>query len=185
LGLAEPLLLVRTPVSPADVIVVLGGDGTRRGNWAAKLYRERVAPRILVTGDGDCIEIRDLLESAGVPPPAIMVECKSGNTWENASFSGPLLLALGVRRAVLVTSWWHTRRALACFQRAVPQVQWMSAPVERVMSIWQLAQDDDGVKIAEEYLKIGWYAWRHNFVPPLVEIVPHRVAAVQSRSRAL
>ena len=34
----------------------------------------------------------------------------------------PLLKKLGVRRAVIVTSRFHTRRALATFQRRIPEV---------------------------------------------------------------
>jgi uncharacterized SAM-binding protein YcdF (DUF218 family) len=154
---AEPLLVVRTAHAVADVIVVPGGDGPRRAQRAAEFYRSGVAPRILVTGEGDCNEVRDLLIAGHVSRTAITVECVSRNTWENARFSARILAEMRARRAVLVTSWFHTRRALACFKMAVPGVQWTSAPVERDMSAWVLARHEEGLRVAQEYLKIGWY----------------------------
>jgi uncharacterized SAM-binding protein YcdF (DUF218 family) len=157
LAAAEPLLVVRTAHAVADVIVVPAGDGPRRAQRAAEFYRSGVAPRILVTGEGDCNEVRDLLIVGHVPRTAITVECVSRNTWENARFSGRILADMGARRAVLVTSWFHTRRALACFKMAAPGVRWMSAPVERDMSAWVLTRHEEGVRVAQEYLKMGWY----------------------------
>jgi uncharacterized SAM-binding protein YcdF (DUF218 family) len=158
---AEPLLTVRTPVEAADVIVVLGGDGPRRAWRAAEIYRTGVAPRVLVTGAGDCAGIRDLMVQAGVPAGSIELECASHTTWENAVFSTPLLAAMDARRAILVTSWFHTRRALATFALVMPQIDWMSAPVEPSGSIWQILGGDDGPAVAKEYAKIGWYSVRY------------------------
>jgi uncharacterized SAM-binding protein YcdF (DUF218 family) len=162
LAAAEPLLLVRTALATADVIVVLGGDGPRRAARAAALYRNGAAPRILVTADGDCNDVRNEMVAAGVPPNAIIIECASRNTWENAQFSAPILAEIGVRRAILVTSWFHTRRALPCFRSAAPRVRWISAPVERDKSVWELVQHAHGVQIAQEYLKIGWYMMHYD-----------------------
>jgi uncharacterized SAM-binding protein YcdF (DUF218 family) len=158
---AEPLLLVRTSVEPADVIVVLGGDGPDRARQAARLYRKGAAPRVLVTGIGDCESIRRYMVDSGVPRDVIQVECASRSTWENAVFSAPLLAAMGARRAILVTTWFHTRRALACFRQVVPQLEWMSAPVERGQSYRQMLRSHRGVSVLEEYVKIGWYSLRY------------------------
>lgn len=160
--LAEPLLTVRTAVSPADVIVVLGGDGPRRAAKASALYRAGAAPRVLISGDGDCMHIRRLMMEDGVPAQRITTECESGSTYENALLSTPILLDMGVRRAVLVTSWFHTRRALACFTTTLPRIDWMSAPVERDRSLWDLMTSMDGLQLAKEYVKICWYAFLCN-----------------------
>lgn len=158
---SEPLLLVRTPLEPADVIVVLGGSGPNRAWRAAALYRQGIAPRVLVTGIGDCESIRGHMVDSGVPQEAIQIECAAQNTWENAEFSGPMLTAMGARRAILVTSWYHTRRAIACFRLVLPQLEWMSAPVERSESYRQMIRDDGGLMVLKEYLKIAWYSLRH------------------------
>ena len=139
MAVAEPLLTVHTPVSAADVIVVPGGDGPVRAARAAALYHARAAPRVLVTGSGDCLDIRDLMVAANVPRAEITVECTARDTWENATRSAPLLNGMNARSAILVTNWFHSRRALGCFRAAAPEIVWMSAPVERDKSLLALA----------------------------------------------
>ena len=161
---SEPLLVVRTPLESADVIVVLGGDGPARAWQAAGLYRTGVAPRVLVTGIGDCEDIRTWMVKEGVPRDVIQVECASQNTWENAAFSAPLLAAMDAKRGILVTSWFHTRRALACFRQVSPQIEWMSVPVERGESYRQMLRNHNGIAVLAEYVKIGWYSLRYGVV---------------------
>lgn len=165
LGAAEQLLVVRSPAAAADAIVVLGGDGPRRAAQAAKLYADGIAPRVVVSGDGDCLFIREAMMREGVPDSAISTECESRTTWENAQRTAPILAAMGVERAVLVTSWYHSRRALASFITAVPAVQWMSRPAERQQSLWDLAWEIDGGKIAKEYPKLAGYLIRYGADP--------------------
>ena len=159
---AEPLLVVRTSLEPADVIVVLGGDGPSRARRAAALYRGGAAPKVLVTGIDDCRSIRDYMVDGGVPADAIQIECASRSTWENAVFSAPLLAAMGARSAILVTSWFHTRRALAVFQQVLPEIEWMSAPVERGESYRHMIRNGGGLMVLAEYAKIGWYYLRYD-----------------------
>lgn len=97
-----------------------------------------------------------------MPAAAIAVECASESTIENAAYSAPILRAMGVRSALLVTSWFHTRRALACFQKEAPAIRWMTAPVERGGSLWHLLRDHGAADmVAEEYLKLAYYALRY------------------------
>lgn len=161
---SEPLLLVRSHLEPADVIVVLGGSGPSRAWRAAALYRQGLAPRVLVTGIGDCASIRSHMVEEGVPREVIQIECAAQNTWENAEFSAPILTAMGARRAILVTSWFHSRRALACFRQVLPQLEWMSAPVERGESYRQMIRDDGGRMVLKEYLKLAWYSLRYGVI---------------------
>jgi len=162
---ADPLLAVRSALKPADAIVVLGGDGPRRAARAAALFRDGVAPRILVTGDGDCLSIRDELVRRGVPPPAVEVECLSRNTMENAAFSAPILVRMEARRVVLVTSWFHMRRALACFDAVAPRLALLAAPVEPAGGALDRLADADAPRVAAEYVKLGWYALRYGVLP--------------------
>lgn len=158
---AEPLLLVRTSFEPADVIVVPGGDGPRRAWRAAEIYRAGAAPLVLVTGFGDCGDIRDLMVRDGVPADVIQVECAALSTWENATFSAPLLATMGARRAILVTSWFHSRRALATFRRVMPRLRLISTPAEPTQSFWDVLRSDEGPAVMKEYAKIGWYFVRY------------------------
>lgn len=162
LVLANPLLAIRDPISKADVIVVLGGDGPSRATRAAGLWRMGVAPKVLVSGDGDCYWIREAMIDQGVDRRAITIECQSGTTWENALFSSPILKQMNVRSAVLVTSWYHSRRAMASFETASGDVHWMSVPVEPRQPLEKIAFGPDGIQIVKEYPKTVWYAIRHS-----------------------
>jgi uncharacterized SAM-binding protein YcdF (DUF218 family) len=162
LSAAGPLFEIRTPITPVDVIVVLGGDGPARAAKAARVYRAIASarPQVLVTGDVDCLDIANLMIDAGVPARQISVECASADTWENAKFSRPLLQEMGARSGILVSSWFHMRRALACFQVFSPEIHWGSAPVERRRALWEIALHAEGIEAVKEYLKVAWYAIR-------------------------
>ncbi len=167
---AGSLLVVEDPPAQADVIVVLGGDGPPRALQAAKLWHEGKAPLVLVTGYGDCDFIRDMLMRSGVDVAAISTECLSLSTWENATFTQPILTEMGAKRAILVTSWFHSRRAVKRFRFVMPQIQWISLPAQRTVSLWRLAFDADGVQVFKEYAKALFYDIRSSFVrdmPPV------------------
>ena len=112
----------------ADVIVVLGGGSHDRPEQAAELFKERIAPRILVSGLGDGPIYRRSLIQAGVPSQAIQMEDQSRTTRENAILGVHLLRLQGARRVIIVTSWYHSRRALACFEHYGPEIQFYSCP---------------------------------------------------------
>lgn len=172
-ALADPVLTVRDEPARADVIVVLGGDGPSRAAEAARQFRLGAAPEVLVTGDADCLPIRDLLVTDGVPAAAIALECRSRTTWENALYSAEILRSgggLGLRNGpprsgILVTSWFHSLRALACFGAAMPEILWLSAPTRPQAPWWQIATTHEGVQAAKEYLKLAWYAVRGHIGP--------------------
>ncbi len=159
--IAAGFLLVKKDVPEiADAIVVLGGDGRPRAERAAALWNEGFAPSILVTGYGDCNFIRTSLIGEGVDPAAITTECLSRSTWDNARFSRPVLAGMRVQRAILVTSWFHSRRAVTRFRSFMPGIHWMSVPAERTKTYQELVLDADGVQILKEYVKIVAYDLR-------------------------
>lgn len=107
-------------LAQADVIVVLGGESGQRVIGAAELYHAGVAPRVFVSGQGDCLLIERRLVMAGVPAERIGHECVSGSTMENARMTRGTLAGQQVQSAILVTSWYHTGRALAVFRKVWP-----------------------------------------------------------------
>lgn len=117
------LLFVEVPMEHADAIVVLGGESEGRPGEAARLYRAGVAPLVFVVGTGDAERGRQVLIAGGVPTNKIVLEPRSCSTIQNADFSGPLLKAAGVKRALLVTSRFHTRRALSTFRKRLPGIE--------------------------------------------------------------
>ncbi len=103
-----------------DMQVVLGGNTRERSEVSHALWLRHRTP-ILVTGDGGLI--RNALMQAGVPEGDIIHEPKAGNTWQNAEFSRQQLVVHGVDSVVIVTSWFHTSRALGCFEKQMPDIR--------------------------------------------------------------
>jgi uncharacterized SAM-binding protein YcdF (DUF218 family) len=124
----QRFLCVDSGLAGADLMVVLGGGSHDRPERAAELFKERIAPRILVSGLGDCAIYRRSLIQAGVPSQAIQMEDQSRTTRENAILGVHLLRLQGARRVIIVTSWYHSRRALACFEHYGPEIQFYSCP---------------------------------------------------------
>lgn len=126
----------------ADAIIVLGGctrsahsprpwvEVSEEGDrvlYAAKLYREGKAPKVILSGgriywkgggQAEALDMADLIQTMGVPDSAIILEPESLNTYENAvkvnrilkqqDLNGPLLL---------VTSARHMPRSMAIFEK--------------------------------------------------------------------
>ena len=85
----------------AEAIVLLGGGSHERYERAARLFKDHAAPRIIVSGYGDCEINRYLLINAGVPAKAIALENQSRTTRENAQFTIKLLREQKVKRVIL------------------------------------------------------------------------------------
>ena len=126
--LPQKFLCVDSGPVPADAIVVLGGGSAERPERAAELFKDRAAPRIIVSGLGDCEINRHLLMEDGVPAKAIEMEGQSRTTRENAQLTVKLLRERKLKRVILVTSWYHSRRALACFRHFAPEIEFYSCP---------------------------------------------------------
>lgn len=158
-------LVIESPIPNPDAIIVLGGEPQARPVLAASLYQKGVAPRVFIIGTGDHPTNRRALLQAGVPEDRITIEKESRTTWENAQLAKPLLEASGVRRALLVTSSFHARRALATFQQRIPGIEfgvttsrigWWDTPPGRV-------QEDKWAGI--EMWKIPAYWIFHGITP--------------------
>ena len=124
----ESVLTVDSGEVKADVIVVLGGAWLERPQRALELFRQQAAPKILITGISEGEVDRHFFETNGVPSSAIMVEGLSRSTRENAKFSIALLRDMGARRVIIVTSWYHSRRGLRCFEHYAADIQFYSRP---------------------------------------------------------
>lgn len=161
----QQLLCVESGDVHADALVVLGGDFGDRAARAAELFRQGVAPKVIVSGAGDCTINLRLLTNAAVPASAIQLERWSKTTRENAEFSVFLLRADGVKRAIVVTSWYHSRRALKYFHHYAPEIEFYSKPSYSgyARSTWSRA----GVwrDVRAEYLKILGYWLRYGICP--------------------
>jgi len=122
-----------------------------RAIYAARLYREGLAPRILVSGGvwpatiarpPEAFWIRGLLMDLGVPDHAIITETASTTTRENMSLSRALLEQSGwTGRLALVSSASHMPRSYANAQAAGLEVD---------------AYPTDWAAYAEKNKPLGW-----------------------------
>ena len=140
--LADPYPIQPVEMAPAaDAIVLLGGstrpirrdmvypdltDSADRIWHAARLYHAGKAPLIIVSSGNvsgslkrpsRASAMRTLLNALGVPDDAIVIEERSRNTRQNAVFTERIAADRGIGRVLLVTSYWHLRRAEAVFRR--------------------------------------------------------------------
>jgi len=126
-------LFVEHAPEPADVVIVVGSDddeeSTRRAHHGAALVARGLAPLLLLSGGGhprrdtsEAETMRATVLGDGVPGAAILLECRSTNTFENLKLSHDLLAREGllaeVRTVILVSSPWHMRRVIACARSA-------------------------------------------------------------------
>jgi uncharacterized SAM-binding protein YcdF (DUF218 family) len=161
----QQFLYVQSSPAHADCIVVLGGDPGERVDRAAELFKQKAAPRIIVTGAGDCEGNKLLLIQRGVPEQAIELECNSKSTRENAQFTVPLLQACGAKSVILVTSWYHSRRALACFQKYSHATVFYSEPAIPPAGHSIRSDQRERKCVFQEYLKIAGYWMRYGVCP--------------------
>ena len=161
----EKFLCVDSGRVSADVIILLGGGSHERPERAAELFKAHAASRLIISGEGDDEINRQLLIQAGVPAGAIQLEGKSRTTRENAEFTVKLLRAEKVRRVIIVTSWYHSRRALKCFEHFAPEIKFYSRP-----SYFAFAREDwtrlgISKRMRLEFLKLPGYWIRYGVNP--------------------
>jgi uncharacterized SAM-binding protein YcdF (DUF218 family) len=161
----EKFLCVDSGPVAADVIVILGGGLHERPVRAAELFKQHAAPQIIITGAGDDSINRMLLLQAGVPASAIRVENNSTTTRENAEFTIKLLREQKVRSVILVTSWYHARRAQKTFAHYAPEIQFYSRPSYYAFDRAEWAQKGNGKRIRLECLKLPGYWVRYGVNP--------------------
>lgn len=84
-------------------IVVSGGLGQTPQD-TAQILREAEAMAVV-------------LKQCGVPDSVILIEKKSRNTRENALFTAELINPTGNQEILLITSAFHLKRAIACYEK--------------------------------------------------------------------
>jgi uncharacterized SAM-binding protein YcdF (DUF218 family) len=162
---AKHALVIASQEVKGDCIVVLGGGGVERSKRAAELFRAEAAPRILLSGSGDCESNQRFMLASGLPQEAITCEDQSKSTKQNAQFSVPLLRKMGAKRVIIVTSWYHSRRALHCFQHSAPDLDFVSLPTIVDASESWLPGKYERRWVLAEYVKLAGYWLRYGISP--------------------
>jgi uncharacterized SAM-binding protein YcdF (DUF218 family) len=119
------------PPQKADIVVVLAGDGFgHRILKAAELVKQGWAPQVLVDGPNgnyglyECDLAIPFAVRAGYPESYFLhFEITSRSTEEEARMVAEKLRSMGVKRVIVVTSDFHTRRAGKIFHRVVPDLE--------------------------------------------------------------
>jgi len=150
-----------------DAILILGSPADSDGNptpeemarvsEAVREYERGVAPRLLFTGGpahNKFVEADVMAAAAaaqGIPPSAIFVETKAGDTIQNACYSERIMQAHGWHSAEIVSSAYHLPRASLIFGRSSLDWRMHAAPP------MQPGADGSGTDSALEILKTMRY----------------------------
>ncbi|HEU0172693.1 MAG TPA: YdcF family protein [Blastocatellia bacterium] len=127
----------------ADVIVALAGDyRCNREKRAAELYHEGWADNVVVSGmsyawglhTGEAA--RRYVMSLGVPEEKISMISETLNTRAEARALDELMRERGWNSAIIVTSAFHSRRAMYTVERAAPGRTFYSSPVPTGSPEW-------------------------------------------------
>ena len=119
-------LALEDPLAPADAIVAISGDQGARTLTAVELWKQGLAPLIDFAGsseDPTSLPSAELMKREavrrGVPADRVLTEPSSATTQQNATRVMELFRTFGIKRAILVTSPYHQRRAAMLFDRQV------------------------------------------------------------------
>ena len=158
-----------------DVLIVLGGSlldpgllGTNsywRSIYALQAWRSGGFRDIFITGGSDpqspvATLMADFLKFQGVPAAAIHVETRSNSTYENATYSKPLLDRLPGTK-VLLTSDYHMYRARRAFEKAGIHVLPRPFPDVRKRGSTWIGRWPAFNDVSIETVKIVYYRWRN------------------------
>jgi uncharacterized SAM-binding protein YcdF (DUF218 family) len=173
-------LWIPPDVRPAPAIVVLTAyvseDGVlnesamRRIHAAAGLYRDGLAPLVIISGGDPTVHstrqpadfMAQFAHELGIPPSAILLEKESENTHSSAMHVAALCRRRGIERILLVTDAVHMRRAVSAFRAQhlsvspVPADPWAlnwETPQIRLGKFWGALHEYGGL------LYYWWKGW--------------------------
>jgi uncharacterized SAM-binding protein YcdF (DUF218 family) len=115
-----------------DAIVVLTG-GSQRLNSGIALLREGKGRKLLVSGVNHHVDLGDLLRGSGDglewASCCVVLGYRAADTLGNAGETAQWMRQQGFHSLRLVTSWYHIRRSLLEFDRAMPEIEIVPHPV--------------------------------------------------------
>jgi uncharacterized SAM-binding protein YcdF (DUF218 family) len=121
---------------PTDAIVVLTG-GSQRLNSGIALLREGKGRRLFISGVNHHVDLEDLLRSSGEGSESagewasccVVLGYRAVDTLGNAGETAQWMRQQGFHSLRLVTAWYHMRRSLLEFERAMPEIEIVPHPV--------------------------------------------------------
>jgi len=144
-------IFVQDGLEKADIIIIPGSPEPALAVAAARLWKSRYAPFIMVTGkysykhasfaeeakeieeleipDTEAEYLAGVLKREGVDESRIIVENNSTNTFENARYCAAMLKGNDLKKIIVCCQAYHARRALMTFQSEFPAVDIIISPV--------------------------------------------------------
>jgi uncharacterized SAM-binding protein YcdF (DUF218 family) len=168
-GITEFIFVNQEP-KKSDIIFVPGNGYPQMAEQAAALWKNKMAPYILVSGkysitrgafsgvmskknlyvdkyetEGDFL--RDVLIKNGVPEDAVLVDRQATYTLENAIYSRKITdeLGLNIKTAMICCKNYHARRSLMYYQLLFPDTAFYVIPSQ-----------------ADEVTPKNWYKQEHS-----------------------
>jgi len=175
-------LIVHKPLARSEAIVLMGGGFKERAPVAAMLYRDGYAPLVILANDGvfsawstkynrNLYQVEwaeEELIKLGVPCDSIVKLPFYGSaSMFDALAVKRYLFRSGLKKIILVTSDYHTRRTLWTFRHALK---------EYTTEITIFPAKSFGVttrNLALEYIKFGYYLLRYGILgnkPEAIEV---------------
>jgi len=150
----------------SDAIVVLAGETNVRPARALELLRQGVAPHVFLNVHDDLIYDQQLTEIAqryvnGLGEANRISVCPiiSFSTFAEVNDVSRCMQSVGAHRVLIVTSEFHTRRALIIFRHRLPQYQFSAAaarnPAQFGAAWW--TNREWAKTTFDEWLKIIWF----------------------------
>ena len=173
-GPAQAIVVLSSYVAPSSrsTPVTLPDEMTYgRCRYTAWLYQNWQPLPIFVSGGGSsksgsyASSMAHLLEAEGIPAEVLVLEEKSGNTYENALFTAELLRHKGIRTVALVIEADSMLRAEMCFRKQGIDV--IPAPLQHrtldygladLLPSWQAIQRNE--RTLHELGGLIWYRIR-------------------------
>jgi uncharacterized SAM-binding protein YcdF (DUF218 family) len=129
-------LIVEKPLDHADAMIVLSGSAVykERTQKAAELYKKGVAPLIFINNDGERagwsqqeqtnppyveLEQRELIANGVMPDAIVVLTGVVSGTDQEVQAIKPELDQRQIKSLLVVTSAYHTRRALRTFEKVL------------------------------------------------------------------
>lgn len=177
LSRAGSYLVINAPKRSDVMVVLAGGGGSSRFLQAVRLQKMGYAPLILVDaetgaefyGKSEADLVFDYLnrtEQKG----AVVCPTTADSTYDEAADVERCMKRVGATSAIIVTSDFHTRRALSIFRKRLPQYEWSaaasSAPANAAEQYWKHRWW--AKTVMDEWEKYLWWElvdrWRSNVV---------------------
>jgi uncharacterized SAM-binding protein YcdF (DUF218 family) len=153
LSRAGSFLVINAPERSDVMVVLAGGAGSSRFAQALRLQKKGYAPRVLVDADvtrnyygkSEADMVLDYLHRTN------QTEVKLCPTMADSTYAEAVDVKKCMERAkaasgIIVTSDFHTRRALSIFRKRLPQYE------------WSVAASSAPANAAEQYWKHRWWA---------------------------